>query len=86
MNNYNVAGHSFEGESIDARCTRTHTDSSERCTMTRSWLWTAPDDAVNKTGWAGYGCLSSNELNEIRQDEQRIRGRAWDAIVGVCTS
>ena len=86
MTERRVAGHSFETDSMDARCTMTHTGTPDRCTMTRSWLWTATEADVGQAGFAGYGTLNGGELNEIRADEARIRGRAWDALIGVCAT
>lgn len=81
-----VAGHSFENDSMDARCTMTHTNGDgTRCTMTRAYLWTATDADLNQIGYAGYGALNQAELNDIRADEKRIRGAAWEAVVGVCS-
>ncbi len=79
-----VAGHSFENDSMDARCTRTHMDGSERCPMTRAYLWTAQDSDVGQQGYAGFGALNNQELSEIRADEKRIRDAAWAAVMGVC--
>ena len=81
-----VAGHRFEGDSMDVRCKMMHTNGDgSRCTMTRAYLWTATDADVGQVGFAGYGALNQAELNEIRADEKRIRGAAWDAVVGVCS-
>jgi hypothetical protein len=79
-----VAGHSFESDSLDGRCTLTHSGASERCTMTRSHLWEATESDLGKEGFAGYGSLNQGELAEIRKDEERVRNAAWNAVMGVC--
>jgi hypothetical protein len=87
MTERRVAGHSFENDSMDARCTLTHTGGDgSRCPMTRTYLWTAQDSDIGKVGFAGYGSLNNGELSEIRADEQRIRGAAWAAVLGVCSA
>lgn len=90
MTNYIVSGHEFEGESLDARCIRTHAQASatERCVMTRAYLHEAPEDAIGKADvpWCGWGTFQRGEWDEIQKDKERTRQRAWDAIVGICTS
>jgi hypothetical protein len=88
--NHVVSTHEFEGESLDARCIRTHTQGghTERCTMTRAYLHEAPEADVGKSEvpWTGWGTFQRSEWEEIQKDLERTRLRAWNAIVGVCTA
>lgn len=88
--NYVVSTHEFEGESLDARCIRTHTQAqaTDRCTMTRGYLHEAPEDAIGKSEvpWTGWGTFQRSEWEEIQRDKERTRQRAWEALIGICTA
>lgn len=87
---FRIACHRFEGTSLDARCTETHTQvSAERCRMTRAWLHEAPKEDVGRYApdvpWCGHGQFNTGEWEEIQRDKERTRDAAWNAVVGVCS-
>ncbi len=82
-----IACHRFETDSLDARCTETHPGRNECCTMTRGYLFEAlnhPESVGTQCEWTGHGTFNQSEFNQIKDEYERIVGRAHAAIGGVC--